>query len=310
MYLVAKYFDIKKYTQIFLCTVLLIHISSSHAQTNSNVISIEAENYSSQREVSTHSWSFLSNALASNDKVVYAGPDSGTRVDRNFTSTSPRLDYQMYFPQRGVYYVWIRGIGQSDNDDSLHVGLNNTATKSADRLTGFSSTMSWSNATMDGARASIYVSSAGLHTINVWMREDGFVFDKLLVTTDSLYKPIGDGPSHIAPANTTADISDTSSTIDTGNALYISWRYDMKNPDGTLKDDLAGFVVYMSSIKGNYTKNDIIKNVTQFSISSNSIKTLIPDQLDPGIYYFAVTAYNNAGIESQLSQEVRYTVSY
>jgi hypothetical protein len=33
-----------------------------------------------------------------------------------------------------------------------------------------------------------------VHTINVWMREDGFVFDKLVLTTSATYTPTGSGP--------------------------------------------------------------------------------------------------------------------
>jgi hypothetical protein len=47
---------------------------------------------------------------------------------------------------------------------------------------------------MDGPVATINVTSSGVHTISVWMREDGFRFDKLLLTTDSNYTPTGIGP--------------------------------------------------------------------------------------------------------------------
>ena len=43
---------------------------------------------------------------------------------------------------------------------------------------------------------SIYVDVAapGEHTIAVSMREDGFEFDKLVLTDDEGYEPQGDGP--------------------------------------------------------------------------------------------------------------------
>ena len=48
-----------------------------------------------------------------------------------------------------------------------------------------------SNAT---TRASIEVTAAGPHTINAWMREDGFYFDKLIITTDADFIPTDVGP--------------------------------------------------------------------------------------------------------------------
>ena len=48
---------------------------------------------------------------------------------------------------------------------------------------------------MDGPVATINVTSAGLHTIHIWMREDGFRFDKLLLTTNQGYTPGGAGPA-------------------------------------------------------------------------------------------------------------------
>jgi hypothetical protein len=35
----------------------------------------------------------------------------------------------------------------------------------------------------------------GPHTISIWLREDGIIVDKLLLTTDVGYLPEGIGPS-------------------------------------------------------------------------------------------------------------------
>jgi len=47
-------------------------------------------------------------------------------------------------------------------------------------------------------RACIVVTNAGPHTINFWMREDGFYFDKFLLTTDTAFAPTGVGPAESA----------------------------------------------------------------------------------------------------------------
>lgn len=48
---------------------------------------------------------------------------------------------------------------------------------------------------MDSNTATIVVTTPGIHTINVWMREDGFVFDKLILTTNNSFSPSGAGPA-------------------------------------------------------------------------------------------------------------------
>ena len=89
----------------------------------------------------------------------------------------------------------MRGQGATSTDDSLHVGLDGAALASSDRLSTFNSTWTWSRETMDGVVATINVTSAGVHTVNLWMREDGMVVDKLLLTTSSGYAPSGSGPA-------------------------------------------------------------------------------------------------------------------
>jgi hypothetical protein len=47
---------------------------------------------------------------------------------------------------------------------------------------------------MDGPVATLSVTSGGLHTVNVWVRESGFRLDRLLLTSDAQLTPSGNGP--------------------------------------------------------------------------------------------------------------------
>ena len=103
----------------------------------------------------------------------------------------------MQFSTPGTYYVWPRGLATNGGNDSVHVGLDGQAVASAARMTFPSASYSswaWFQSTMDGPVATLQVTSAGLHTINVWMREDGFRLDRLLLTTSASYAPAGEGP--------------------------------------------------------------------------------------------------------------------
>jgi hypothetical protein len=46
----------------------------------------------------------------------------------------------------------------------------------------------------DGADT-VQILSTGVHTHNIWMREDGTIADKFVLTTDPNYIPNGTGPA-------------------------------------------------------------------------------------------------------------------
>jgi hypothetical protein len=62
-------------------------------------------------------------------------------------------------------------------------------------LTGFApQTWSWANRNPQDTSVTIEVTEPGLHTLHLWQREDGLRLDRILLTTDSSYNPIGNGP--------------------------------------------------------------------------------------------------------------------
>jgi hypothetical protein len=116
-------------------------------------------------------------------------------VNTGYVTGSPRLDYLVNFVKTGPHTVWIRGIGPTGNDDSCHAGLDGAAVPTATRISSFGPAWTWSRTTMDGTSASLNVTSTGLHTVNVWMREDGFIIDKIVLTPNNSYVPTGAGPA-------------------------------------------------------------------------------------------------------------------
>ncbi|HMK61866.1 MAG TPA: fibronectin type III domain-containing protein [Dissulfurispiraceae bacterium] len=88
----------------------------------------------------------------------------------------------------------------------------------------------------------------------------------------------------------------------TGNALSaitLTWTAPANNTDGTPLTDLAGYVIYYGTSSGNYTNSANVGKVQSYIFSN----------LGAGTYYFAATAYNSSGIESQYSNEVAKTAS-
>ncbi|MGH2413563.1 MAG: Calx-beta domain-containing protein, partial [Microcystaceae cyanobacterium] len=157
------------------------------------LVSFEAEQFNNNVSQGGYSWVSVNESGASGGKALQAGPDTGTNNNTGYVSNSPRLDYNINFVKTGTYYVWILGRAGGSNvgaSDSVHAGLDGQAVSTADRISSFTGGYGWSDSTMDSAPATINVTSTGLHTFNLWMREDGFIVDKIILTLDPNFRPI------------------------------------------------------------------------------------------------------------------------
>ena len=165
----------------------------------------EAEHYDVLTPQGVHTWE-LSSAQAgfSGDGYMDSVPNAGDNIGNDtdvVTTTSPRLDYDVDFASTGTHYVWILGYAISGSDDSVHVGINGDFLETGTRVDNdfIDGEWTWVGGLEAGGRATIEVASAGTHTVNVWMREDGFQFDKLIVTASESYTPTGQGPAENRP---------------------------------------------------------------------------------------------------------------
>ena len=153
------------------------------------LVSIAVENYDAKVSRGGHDWVPVYPAGYSGSGAMQAQPNTGAMIDSGYVSTSPRLDYTVNFVHTGIHYVWVRGLGANKGADSVHVGLDGHASATSDRMSNFTPVWRWSNDTKDQAVARVYVATAGIHTVNVWMREDGFVIDKLALTVKADFTP-------------------------------------------------------------------------------------------------------------------------
>lgn len=162
------------------------------------LVSFEAEDYHAKLVGATDDWSIASDQTGhTGSGFVYAGPDDGSLYGTSpgYLNGSPRLDYQVEFASAGTYYVWVRGMKADGSSDSVHVGLDGQANTTADRTQILGTGFNWNRNRVGGGIATLVVPSAGVHTVNIWMREDGVRIDKLIVTDDANYTPTGDGPA-------------------------------------------------------------------------------------------------------------------
>jgi len=86
----------------------------------------------------------------------------------------------------------------------------------------------------------------------------------------------------------------------TGTAT-LSWTAPTAYTDDTVLNDLAGYKIYYGTSSASY---DSVVSVTNPDLSEYFIKSL-----SVGTYYFVMTAYNDAGVESAYSNEKMFVVS-
>jgi hypothetical protein len=56
-------------------------------------------------------------------------------------------------------------------------------------------TWRWSVRTRENNRIKVYLQTTGVHTLSLWMREDGFRVDKIVITQSGNYEPSSTGPA-------------------------------------------------------------------------------------------------------------------
>jgi len=163
------------------------------------IVSLEAEHFThNESPRSSHSWTLRTDGSASGGEAMEVTPNNQTS-NEPYEPNHPRLDFRVNFVKTGTHYIWTRGMAPnvpaSGNNDSVHSGLDTNIIATADRITGFNASYGWSKSTMDAPDASFDVTPTGDHVVNYWMREDGFVFDKFVLTTSGSYTPTGNGPA-------------------------------------------------------------------------------------------------------------------
>jgi hypothetical protein len=81
-------------------------------------------------------------------------------------------------------------------------------------------------------------------------------------------------------------------------SVSLTWTVPTTYVDGTPAKSVAGFRVYYGKESRAYTQIIDVRNVTSYTVNS----------LFPGTYYFAVTAYDSFGMESDYSPELIETI--
>jgi hypothetical protein len=220
-------------------------------QGDDGLVVIEAENFHTNTAQGIHAWRFdRTPAGYTGAGTMYALPDEPVAVIDypDSLTTSPRLDYNVQFSKTGTHYIWFRGSDGGGN--SFNAGLNGDSPDPTlnnmdegccgTRLVPGGTTFTWVgavDATPEG-RSRFEITQAGLHTINLWMREDGQIIDKILVTTDPNFVPTGAGPSESPrvgdPFPPTISLTTPTANQQIAAGTPVTITADARDRDGTV----------------------------------------------------------------------------
>ena len=153
----------------------------------------EIEDFDARIARSGHDWAAGASPAGSVGGSLQAAPDAGAAITTSLTTTSPELTYRVAFPAAGTYHLWMRGDPPDTAGNSVHVGLDGAPGPSY-LFNNTYGAWGWMGKLFSGARATLQVPSAGEHTVHVWMREDGFHLDRVVLAADAAYTPAGSGP--------------------------------------------------------------------------------------------------------------------
>lgn len=301
-------------------------------ETNGLVV-VEAEAFSRQEKTNLREWLRMDDDLmavdASGGAYMQAWPDTRTTHDDplrrgvNFTNQSGLmavLSYPIRFETPGRYYVWVRAYSNGSEDNGIHVGLNGTWPESGRKMQWCEGKRTWrwesKQRTQEqhcGVPHGIYldVPTAGLHTVQFSMREDGFRFDRFLLTQDrDFVRPEDAGPA-AHPADFDHLDPEPTVTISGESQTWHPVALNLTGPEAHEQDIAPNpFLHYKFDVEFTHPASGISRRVPgYFAADGNAAETsadhgniwrahLSPDQ--PGTWHYKIHFY--VGEESSISQ--------
>lgn len=191
------------------------------------IVAVEAEYFYKQSKSDVRQWYITSKSKqakvgcdedgphykdAGNNTYLEILPDTRVTHDdkliagENFSNKAGEMGivhYKVKINTPGRYYVWARAYSSGAEDNGLHVGINGEWPETGQRLQWCEGKNTWrweskqrTEKVHCGEPYLIYldIEEAGIHEITFSMREDGFEFDRFLMTNEKDYVPTGIGP--------------------------------------------------------------------------------------------------------------------
>lgn len=256
------------------------------------LVVMEAEHAHSNLAKNGQSWEEVSeNAGFSGLGYMVSTPDIGEVYNTSELDISPELQFEVNFTTTGLYNFWSRITSLNTKSNTMHIGVNGEI--HADGSTPSATTDgSWtwqSDTDRQGVNNQFEILEPGVHTISVWVREDGVLFDKILLTTDSEYTPEDEGPAE-SPKDTATSLPGktlTGTDLAKGHTDSTPIEFALRgnypnpfNPRTTIRFD----VPESSSVR-----------LEVFDMMGRQVATLVDASYSAGQYEVQWNATNDAG---------------
>ena len=174
----------------------LIYNSRRQVCHDGHSISFQAESYYTKIARSGHYWDFRSwpekPGLSGTGGMQAFPKNPHKNINSGYVNSSPEMRYWVNFHQTGTFYIWIHGWGESGKEDSVHAGVNLQTQSSADRISGCGWSWAgwkWCRSTMDGSPATVWIGWTGYRNFSLYMRENGFRADRIVLSRDPNFVP-------------------------------------------------------------------------------------------------------------------------
>ncbi|MHC4628642.1 MAG: LamG-like jellyroll fold domain-containing protein, partial [Planctomycetota bacterium] len=285
-------YNINNILALFALFVLAIGLSTGSTDAQSlqqdpgpdGIVSVEAENFDANVENGGQAWVQTGPTEGFTGTAGMWAPNGQGGHSSDFLTNSERLDYEINFVKTGIHYVWILAWGASGSDDSCHVGLDGDATLSS-QMSGWNNNYQWSNNRYQAAGPSrVNVTSTGPHTLNIWVREDGCIIDKIVLTSNPNFSLSGNEPG--PPESFWGAILNAYGPDPADGALHASTWANLSWSPG---DTAATHDVYLSE-----SFEDVNNRVTETFRGSHPTSSIVvgflgaphPDGLVQGTTYY------------------------
>jgi hypothetical protein len=281
-------------TILFLCIFPLAALAQNTPYELHAFIEIEAENYIEQSKNEKRHWEKIT-LQSSNNHAQSAGkntylkclPDTRITHDdklingENFSNKAGEiavLSYKVNFSTTGRVYVLVRAYSTGSEDNGIHVGIDNQWVESGKRMQWCEGKNKWTWSSKQrteknhcGEPFKIYldIEKTGEHLIQFSMREDGFEFDKFILTTDKNFNP------NIALKRSQIYIRDPFIYADVSTKTY--YMYSSVYPSEYLATPENGVMVYESKDLENWSMPKYVYKIPQNWWASEKHRAWAPE---------------------------------
>jgi hypothetical protein len=159
-------------------------------------VAIEAEHFTQKTDRGGAQWRVFKQLGRSGDSVKVL-PDVAASITSNFATSSPELDYSIYFFTTGTFPVTVYRVPTLNTGGSCRIAIGlDSATPQTLKGTAADGGSAWStNVTehIEKLSTTIQVSSPGYHTLKLFKVDPSMVVDRIVVDTGGLR------PSYLGP---------------------------------------------------------------------------------------------------------------